>query len=1050
MKKLFAILVVVLLLWEFLAFPSVKAISTDAPVPTGYCAYSMGQTVYIKWNYSCPSGFTCYIEIYENLLGIWDNIATISASASPKSFLGQSYGKHEYKLRAKLVYYVSGFPITMYSSNTPIFYAYVLNKPTGLTVSVNPDVLFTEGNSYLTLKWNTVDSNATYVQIWRRVQGVDIYDLRATLPSSVTTLNDTTVLSNLTYEYVIDATRKDDTLIHDDYSLSIAMVSKLSLPAAPTNFQANGIDKTVYMAWSHTKNCDGYKIYKWAKSGMLFYWSLVATLNKNTFSYNTPVADYGAYSFKVTAYNASGDSPKSPTKDAYALKTPTGLTAIPLSSTSIKLTWDQIDTNATQVRVSYSTNEMFYSSLGAFNLPVSYVTVSSLTPNTQYWFKIAAKRDSNESNYSNFATAKTLPVGTPPYKPSGFGGVALSCNKVDLTWIDGSNNEDGFKIERKEGVGAYSEIGNTLANATSYSDTTILLGKTYYYRVRAYNSYGNSDYTVEINITIPACGSDIYSTGMITVGGTMTCDLDLGKEMGSLDPPIDFFWNQVTSVERYIEPKNGAMFHVVESVDFDSITHSSLKTYSYSSDKINGSNDSSNQMPVGTVIAAITDGGRYSKFKIEVYGYDLVIKFVTYKENSPNAPSNLTATATSCTNVNLAWTDNADNETGFKIERKESGGTYTEIATVTANTTTYSDTTAVAQKAYYYRVIAYNSFGNSSYTNEANVTTPACGSAPNKPTNLTASANSPIGINITWTDNSDNEDGFKMERKELGGTYTEIKTLAVNVTSYSDTGLNPDTTYYYRIRAYNSFGHSDYSNEANTTTKPAGTAPSKPSNLTGIANSTSEISLTWTDNSGNEDGFKLERKAEGGSYTEIKTLSSNATSFTDSSVSPDKTYTYRVRSFNSIGYSDYSNEVSVKTPSEVETIEIKLYIDKTIYYVNGVKKELDAAPIIKESRTLLPIRAVIEALGGTIEWDANEQKVTINFKGTTIELWIGKNTALVNGEYKLIDPGNPEVKPIIIPPGRTMLPIRFIAENLGCRVDWDPALKEVKITYPAL
>ncbi len=117
--------------------------------------------------------------------------------------------------------------------------------------------------------------------------------------------------------------------------------------------------------------------------------------------------------------------------------------------------------------------------------------------------------------------------------------------------------------------------------------------------------------------------------------------------------------------------------------------------------------------------------------------------------------------------------------------------------------------------------------------------------------------------------------------------------------------------------------------------------------------------------------------------------------------------------------------------------------------MNGVKKELDAAPIIKESRTLLPIRAVIEALGGTIEWDAQEQKVTINFKDITIELWIGKNTALVNGEYKLIDPGNPEVKPIIIPPGRTMLPIRFIAENLGCRVDWDPALKEVKITYPA-
>jgi hypothetical protein len=142
-------------------------------------------------------------------------------------------------------------------------------------------------------------------------------------------------------------------------------------------------------------------------------------------------------------------------------------------------------------------------------------------------------------------------------------------------------------------------------------------------------------------------------------------------------------------------------------------------------------------------------------------------------------------------------------------------------------------------------------------------------------------------------------------------------------------------------------------------------------------------------------------------------------------------------------------EVIPPPPPPSETIVIRLYIDKTTYYVNGVKKEMDAAPIIRESRTLLPIRAVIEALGGTIEWDANEQKVTINFKETTIELWIGKNTAKVNGEYKLIDSTNPKVVPIIIPPGRTMLPIRFIAENLGCRVDWDPALKEVKITYPA-
>jgi titin len=169
----------------------------------------------------------------------------------------------------------------------------------------------------------------------------------------------------------------------------------------------------------------------------------------------------------------------------------------------------------------------------------------------------------------------------------------------------------------------------------------------------------------------------------------------------------------------------------------------------------------------------------------------------------------------------------------------------------------------------------------------------------------------------------------------------------------------------------------------------------------------------------------------------------------DSGLTPNTTYYYRVRAYNAAGNSDYSNEANATTMKGVETIIIRLYIDKTTYYVNDTLKTMDVAPIIKESRTLLPIRYVAEALGADVQWDAVERKVTIIFKGTTIELWIDKNSAKVNGEYKLIDATNPKVTPIIIPPGRTMLPIRFIAENLGCLVEWDNTLREVKITYPA-
>jgi PKD repeat protein len=140
--------------------------------------------------------------------------------------------------------------------------------------------------------------------------------------------------------------------------------------------------------------------------------------------------------------------------------------------------------------------------------------------------------------------------------------------------------------------------------------------------------------------------------------------------------------------------------------------------------------------------------------------------------------------------------------------------------------------------------------------------------------------------------------------------------------------------------------------------------------------------------------------------------------------------------------------VSEKIP-EVQRIEIKLYIGSKKYYINGLEKEMDVAPIIYEERTLLPIRYVAEALGAEVSWNESEQKVTITFKDIVIELWISKNNAKVNGVYKFIDPENPKVTPIIIPPGRTMLPIRFIAENLGCKVDWNANLREVKVTYPA-
>ncbi|MEF3244432.1 MAG: copper amine oxidase N-terminal domain-containing protein [Caldisericaceae bacterium] len=132
---------------------------------------------------------------------------------------------------------------------------------------------------------------------------------------------------------------------------------------------------------------------------------------------------------------------------------------------------------------------------------------------------------------------------------------------------------------------------------------------------------------------------------------------------------------------------------------------------------------------------------------------------------------------------------------------------------------------------------------------------------------------------------------------------------------------------------------------------------------------------------------------------------------------------------------------------------IKLIVNSKWMYVDGVKGEVDpgreTAPVIIPSwgRTLLPIRSVIESLGGNISWDGTEKKVTINISSTKIELWINKNYAYINGKKTQIDSQNSKVTPII-KNSRTMLPIRFVAESIGAYVGWFASSKSILIVYP--
>jgi len=184
---------------------------------------------------------------------------------------------------------------------------------------------------------------------------------------------------------------------------------------------------------------------------------------------------------------------------------------------------------------------------------------------------------------------------------------------------------------------------------------------------------------------------------------------------------------------------------------------------------------------------------------------------------------------------------------------------------------------------------------------------------PSTPTGLAAAAQSASEILLTWTDVAD-ETQYKI-RRSLNGTDWYVlspRYAAANATSLTDTGLDSSTTYYYKIRAENAGGSSDYSTPVNATTPAA--PPPTPTGLAASALSETEIRLTWSDVTG-ETQYKIRRSLDGLDWYALdpRYAAANATSLTDSGLSPNTTYHYKIRATNAAGGSAYSAPVSEKT-----------------------------------------------------------------------------------------------------------------------------------------
>jgi len=322
------------------------------------------------------------------------------------------------------------------------------------------------------------------------------------------------------------------------------------------------------------------------------------------------------------------------------------------------------------------------------------------------------------------------------------------------------------------------------------------------------------------------------------------------------------------------------------------------------------------------------------------------------------------------------------------------------------------------------------------------------GLPPAAPSNLILITAGP-DVMLLWTDNSADDLGFLVERAAGDGQWVEIAAPTPNLNSCPDI-LEANGTYYYRVRAFNNYGTSDYSDVASYVVNldfPPDYAyrPDAPSQLqnTGTA---AEVVLHWVDNSDRELGFAVEKMAPGGFWSQLGANPANSTDYADRLAGPG-TYYYRVKAFNNFGPSTWSNLVTIYNPGPpppITATTVVMQVGNPLMAVNGKYLEIDpgrgTTPVILENQVLVPVRALVQRLGGTVDWEPANRKVIIQDGGQVIELWVDRGSVYVNGANVEME-GAPRIVN-----DRMLVPINFLAQIMGAVVEWDEQARTVTIS----
>lgn len=565
---------------------------------------------------------------------------------------------------------------------------------------------------------------------------------------------------------------------------------------------------------------------------------------------------------------------------------PVNLTATAVSATQLNIAWEDRSTRETGFELHRSTG-----SNGTFDLwlttgpDVTTFSDAGLTAATEYCYKVRSFRTTGRkvtySGFSNTACATTQNVPPPPPGPTAPSDVNARpaeshTASVYLTWKDNSTDEDGFRVERGPSEqGPWERAALFSANNSAFYDYTRPVEQRLCYRVIVFKGQSESASNVDCTY-LPAAPTALVVTA--TSGQA-----------------VDLAWTDNSAVEDGFEiersenewgPFASAGTTAADVTTFHDATVSPDKTYWYR-------------------VRVTREGSRT--------GSTNIVKTITVT-SPPVAPSQLNATPVGSGVISVVWVDNSANETGFRLERSENGGA-TWATVISTPYQGFWDDGRTSDQQLCYRVIAHNSLGDSPPSNID------CTAPPAAPTNLTAVAVAGLAINLTWDDNSSVEDGYEIRlRYEDCGYYgcyewySPVAAVGPNVTSYRHEGLVPQL-YTYVVVALKDGGESDVSNIASAWSE---LPPEAPSSLTALAVSRTQIDLAWADNSSDEAGFAVRRCTgteatcnDDGFITGFWVV--NATTFSDTTVQPNTTYTYRVHSCNSV-CSVPSNKASAITP----------------------------------------------------------------------------------------------------------------------------------------